>query len=93
MDSYQGYGPSYRSGMSPGAAGAMGAVGGGLLGYELGKMQGEQQQFRQDELMDRGGHYDPPDQGNWVVGQDGDFGGSQGSDTSGSDSSGGSGDW
>jgi hypothetical protein len=89
MDSYGGYGgygPGYRSGMSPGAAGAMGAVGGGLLGYELGKMQGEEQQFRQDEMMDRGGQYDNPDQGNWVVGQDGDFG-------SGSDSSGGSGDW
>ncbi|MFN2478209.1 MAG: hypothetical protein ABR615_03435 [Pseudonocardiaceae bacterium] len=87
MDSYGGYGPGYRSGMSPGAAGAMGAVGGGLLGYELGKMQGEQQQFRQDEMMDRGGgQYDPPDQGGWVVGQDGDFGSS-------SDSSGGGGDW
>jgi hypothetical protein len=88
MGSYDGYGPSYRSGMGPGAAGAIGAVGGGLLGYELGKMQGEQQQFRQDELMDRGGgQYDSPDQGNWVVGQDGDFGGNQGSDSSGS------GDW
>jgi hypothetical protein len=92
MDSYGGYGgygPGYRSGMSPGAAGAAGALGGGLLGYELGKMQGEEQQFRQDEMMDRGGQYDYPDQGNWVVGQDGDFGG--GSDSSGS--SGGSGDW
>ncbi|MFN2478950.1 MAG: hypothetical protein ABR615_07230 [Pseudonocardiaceae bacterium] len=90
MGSYDGgYGQSYRSGMGPGAAGAMGAVGGGLLGYELGKMQGENQQFRQDEMMDRGGgQYDSPDQGNWVVGQDGDFGGNQGSD-----SSGGSGDW
>ncbi|MGH3782233.1 MAG: hypothetical protein ACRDRO_16865 [Pseudonocardiaceae bacterium] len=88
MGSYDGYGPSYRPGMSPGAAGAMGAVGGGLLGYELGKMQGEQQQFRQDELMDRGGgQYDSSDQGNWVVGQDGDFGGNQGPD------SGGGGDW
>ena len=37
------YGQSYRSGMGPGAAGAIGAVGGGLLGYELGKMQGEEQ--------------------------------------------------
>ena len=86
---YGGYGPGYRSGMSPGAAGAAGALGGGLLGYELGKMQGEEQQFRQDEMMDRGGQNDYPDQGNWVVGQDGDFDG--GSDSSGS--SGGSGDW
>jgi hypothetical protein len=86
---YGGYGPGYRSGMSPGAAGAAGALGGGLLGYELGKMQGEDQQFRQDEMADRGGQNDYPDQGNWVVGQDGDFDG--GSDSSGS--SGGSGDW
>jgi hypothetical protein len=86
MGSYPGYGPSYRSGMGPGAAGAMGAVGGGLLGYELGRMHGEQQQYREDGLMDRGGQYDSPDQGNWFVGQDGDFGGS-------SDSSGGDGDW
>ncbi|MDQ2881550.1 MAG: hypothetical protein M3Y48_10040 [Actinomycetota bacterium] len=92
MGSYDGYGPSYRSGMSPGAAGAMGAVGGGLLGYELGKMQGEQQQYREDGLMDRGGGgYDSPDQGGWVVGQDGDFGG--GSSSGGGSDSGGGGDW
>ncbi|PZS16940.1 MAG: hypothetical protein DLM60_14685 [Pseudonocardiales bacterium] len=92
MGSYDGYGPSYRSGMSPGAAGAMGAVGGGLLGYELGKMQGEQQQYREDGLMDRGGgQYDSPDQGGWVVGQDGDFGG--GSGFGGGSDSGGGGDW
>ena len=80
------YGPPYRSGMSPGAAGAIGAVGGGLLGYELGKMQGEEQQFRQDEMMydrDRG-QYDSTDQSNWVVGQDSDFG-DGGSNDSGGD--------
>ncbi|MGB8961627.1 MAG: hypothetical protein WCC38_06680 [Pseudonocardiaceae bacterium] len=87
MGGYGGYGQGYRSGMGPGAAGAMGAVGGGLLGYELGKMEGEQQQYREDGMMDRGGQYDSPDQGNWVVGQDGDFGG--GSDTGSS----GGGDW
>jgi hypothetical protein len=83
------YGPPYRSGMGPGAAGAIGAVGGGLLGYELGKMQGEEQQFRQDQTMydrDRG-QYDSADQGDWVVGQDSDFGGG------GADDSGNSGDW
>lgn len=86
------YGPSYRSGMSPGAAGAMGALGGGLLGYELGKMQGEEQQSRQDEMM-RGGPYDSSDQGNWVVGQDSDFG-SAGDGGGGSNGGGGSsGDW
>ena len=97
MGSYPDYGPPYgqpyRSGMGPGAAGAIGAVGGGLLGYELGKMQGEDQQFRQDQMMydrDRG-QYDSPDQGDWVVGQDGDFGGDVGG--GGSNDSGGSGDW
>ncbi|MGH3794125.1 MAG: hypothetical protein ACRDSP_04485 [Pseudonocardiaceae bacterium] len=87
-----GYGPRYRSGMSPGMAGGIGAVGGGLLGYELGRMSGEEQQFRQDEMMDRdrGGQNDSYDQGDWVVGQDGDFGG--GGDVGG-DGSGGGGDW
>jgi hypothetical protein len=36
-------GPGYHSGMGAGTAGAIGALGGGLLGYELGKMHGEQQ--------------------------------------------------
>jgi hypothetical protein len=88
------YGQPYRSGMGPGAAGAIGAVGGGLLGYELGKMQGEEQQFRQDQTMydrDRG-QYDSADQGDWVVGQDSDFGGGDAGGGSSNDS-GGSGDW
>ena len=96
MSSYPDYGPSYgppyRSGMGAGAAGAIGAVGGGLLGYELGKMQGEQEQFRQDEMMnerERGG-YESGDQADWVVGQDSDFGGDVGGGTN---DSGGSGDW
>jgi hypothetical protein len=76
------YGAPYCSGMGAGTAGAIGAVGGGLLGYELGKMQGEQQQSHQDEGMsdrDRGGPhaasgpYDAGDQGDWVVDQDSDF--------------------
>lgn len=86
MASYPDYGPPPRSGMSAGAAGAIGAVGGGLLGYELGKMHGEEQQWRRDEMMadhDRGGQ--SADQGNWVVGQDSDF--AEG------DNSGGTGDW
>ena len=64
-------------------------------------MQGEEQQFRQDQMMydrDRG-QYDSADQsdgagqsdragpGDWVVGQDSDFGGG------GADDSGSSGDW
>src|SRR5947209_334546 len=88
------YGQPYRSGMGPGAAGAIGAVGGGLLGYELGKMQGEEQQFRQDQTMydrDRG-QYDSADQGDWVVGQDSDFGGGDAGGGSSNDPGGG-GDW
>jgi hypothetical protein len=40
------YGPGYpqQSGMSPWAAGGLGAIGGGLLGYELGRMAGEHEQ-------------------------------------------------
>lgn len=82
-------GPGYHSGMGAGTAGAIGALGGGLLGYELGKMHGEQQQFRHDEMMydqDRGGPYDGDDQGDWVVGQDSDFGNAGGAQQ-------GSGDW
>jgi hypothetical protein len=83
-------GPGYRSGMGAGTAGAIGAVGGGLLGYELGKMQGEEQQFRRDEMMydhDRGGPHDGSDQSDWVVGEDSDFG------DAGDSGQQGSGDW
>lgn len=97
MSSYPDYGPPhgspYRSGMGPGTAGAIGAVGGGLLGYELGKMQGEEQQFRRDEMMydrDRG-QYGASDQGDWVVGQDSDFGGGDFGGGSSNNSNGG--DW
>lgn len=81
-----GYGAPYRSGMGPGAAGAIGAVGGGLLGYELGKSVGEEHQFREDELRYGDGQGGPDGQGDWIVGQDGDFGG-------GDMSGGGGGDW
>jgi hypothetical protein len=91
---YDQYGQPYRSGMGPGAAGAIGAVGGGLLGYELGKMQGEEQQFRHDEMYDRDrGQYDSADQGDWVVGQDRDFGGDTGGDFGGGSNDSGGGDW
>jgi hypothetical protein len=48
------YGPGYvpQSGMSPLAAGGLGALGGGLLGYELGQMVGEhEQQAQAGDLM------------------------------------------
>ena len=40
------YGPGYppQSGMNPWAAGGLGALGGGFLGYELGRMAGEHEQ-------------------------------------------------
>jgi hypothetical protein len=86
--------------MGPGAAGAIGAVGGGLVGYELGKMAGENEQFRRDEMMGNGG-YDNQNYGDqggggndWVVGQDSDFGGGGGDFGGGGDSGGGGGgDW
>ena len=63
------YGPGYpqQSGMSPWAAGGLGAVGGGLLGYELGRMAGEHEQQAQegdagnpDQMATPdGGTYDP----------------------------------
>lgn len=61
------YGPGYppQSGMSPWAAGGLGALGGGLLGYHLGQMAGEQQASESesgssDQMLplDQGG-YDP----------------------------------
>jgi hypothetical protein len=44
------YGPGYppQSGMSPWAAGGLGALGGGLLGYHLGQMAGEHEQQASD---------------------------------------------
>src|SRR5438477_12916412 len=52
------YGPGYpqQSGISPWAAGGLGAVGGGLLGYELGQMAGEHEQ------QAKGGDAGHPDQ-------------------------------
>lgn len=90
-----GYGGGYGGGMGRGAAAGLGAVGGGLLGYELGKMEGENEQFRRDETYgnqdqnygDQGGGG-----GDWTVGQDSDWGGG-GGDSGGGDPGGGGGDW
>ena len=63
------YGPAYppQMGMSPWAAGGLGAFGGGFLGYELGRMAGEHEQHAQEgDLMNPDqtatldqGNYDP----------------------------------
>jgi hypothetical protein len=93
-----GYGGGYGGGIGPGGAAGLGAVGGGLLGYELGKMEGENEQFRRDEMYDNNQNYGG-DQGggggDWTVGQDSDFGGGGdfGGGDSGGDSGGGGGDW
>jgi hypothetical protein len=87
-----GYGPANygqpgygSSGVNPWVAGGAGAVAGGVLGYELGRMEGEHEQQRDD--YDRGG-YDGDFGGG---GADADFGG--GGDGGGGDSGGGSGDF
>jgi len=45
------YGPGYNQGggINPWAAGGLGAVGGGLAGYELGRMQGEREGEREGD--------------------------------------------
>jgi len=82
------YGPGYpqQTGMSPWAAGGLGAVGGGLLGYQLGQMAGEHDQQHQEgdagnpdqmATLDAGG-YDPgmaDSVGSYDAGGFSDFGG------------------
>jgi hypothetical protein len=79
------YGPGYpqQTGMSPWAAGGLGAVGGGLLGYELGRMAGEHEQQAQEGMnpdqaatLDQGS-YDPgmAELGSFDAGSFSDFGG------------------
>jgi hypothetical protein len=83
----QGYGPQGygRSGISPMAAGGIGAVAGGVLGYELGKMEGEEHREGHRGDYGDGGGYDGGGYGGG--GADADFGGG------GSDSGGGGGDF
>jgi hypothetical protein len=52
-----GYGqPGYGSpGVNPWVAGGAGAVAGGVLGYELGRMEGEHEQRQRDDYDNRGG--------------------------------------
>jgi hypothetical protein len=73
-----GYGPGYgqpgRSGVNPWVAGGVGAAAGGLLGYELGRMEGEHEERRHEERSDQG----YSDSGSGDGGADGDFGDSGG---------------
>jgi hypothetical protein len=98
------YGPPYppQRGMNPWAAGGLGAVGGGLLGYGLGRMAGEHEQPQGNDSMnpdaitplsqggDDPGMNDPAD----TFGEGPDFGGfsGEGADFGGGDFGGGS-DW
>lgn len=92
-----GYGPGYlgpvgQPGISPGAAGVVGAVGGGALGYELGRMEGAREQYREDRAAESR-YLDDSGQGDWVVGLDSDFGGEDPGDRNGSGSGGSGSDW
>ena len=66
------YGPGYNQGqgINPLVAGGLGAAGGGLLGYELGKEAGEHEEREREQ--DQGGDWGGGDFGG---GASGDFGG------------------
>jgi hypothetical protein len=78
---YPGGGPGYYgppqqpAGVNPWVAGGVGALGGGLLGYELGRMEGQSEELDREQIYDDRG----ADQG-WFGGggADADFGGGGG---------------
>ncbi len=83
-----GYGPGYGGGggVNPWVAGGAGAVGGGVLGYELGRMEGEREERRREEYYDQDrGDNSGGDDGWGGGGADSDFGGG-GGDSGGSGS-------
>lgn len=93
------YGGPYNQGINPLAAGGLGAAAGGLVGYELGKEQAEDQMREQDQGQYQGG--DPSGNNNdfgggssadFGNGNNGDFGGGSGADF-GNGGGGGSGDF
>ena len=100
------YGPAYppQTGMSPWAAGGLGAVGGGFLGYELGRMAGEKEQQPQSENSMNPDTITPLSQGGYesgmsypadTSGEGPDFGGfgTEGVDFGGGGDFSGGGDW
>jgi hypothetical protein len=89
------YGPGYNQnqGINPLAAGGLGAAAGGLIGYELGKEQGEREGNRGDD--DDGGFAGGSSGdggGDFGGGSSGDFGGDGGGGSSGDFGGGGGGD-
>ncbi len=98
----QGYPPNYgqgynQGGVNPLIPGGIGAVGGGLLGYELGRQQGENEARREDGYYDNNNNFNNGDN-NFGGGASGTFGDNSGNDfgggasgTFGGDSGGGGG--
>jgi len=81
------YGPGYNQGggMNPLIPGGIGAVGGGLLGYELGREQGENEGQRNDNYgndnnFNNGDNNSNNGDNNFGGGAGGDFGGGNGGD-------------
>jgi hypothetical protein len=80
-----GYGPGYGQpgygggGVNPWVAGGAGAAAGGLLGYELGRMEGREEERHHDQQQDQGSG----DSGYGGGGADADFGGGGGGDSGG----------
>ncbi len=80
------YPPGQGGGMNPWAAGGLGALGGGLVGYELGRMAGEHENQQQGgPLIDPGGDFGGGAGGGFGGGDPGggDFGSSGGGDVGG----------
>jgi hypothetical protein len=84
------YGPGYNQGqgINPLVAGGLGAAGGGLIGYELGKEAGENESREQGQ----GGDFGGGSSGDFGGGSSGDFGGGGGG-SSGDFGGGGGGDF
>jgi len=80
------YGPGYNQGqgINPWVAGGLGAAGGGLIGYELGKEAGEREAGEQGQ----GGDFGGGGGGDFGGGSSGDFGGGGGGGDFGGGSSG-----
>ncbi len=87
----QGYPPNYYGppaaggGINPWVAGGLGAAGGGLIGYELGKAEGEREANQQDQGYGGGDFGGGGGGGDFGSGGGGDSGGGGGGDFGGGD--------